>query len=61
MSTTQNRRSMPAYVMEPDGDRRGRITVAAGRALAVLRIAFGLTFLCAFVDKLFGFGYETRS
>lgn len=36
-----------------------RVGTAAGRALAVLRIAFGLTFLWAFVDKLFGLGYST--
>jgi thiosulfate dehydrogenase [quinone] large subunit len=29
------------------------------RVLALLRIAFGLTFLWAFVDKLFGLGYGT--
>ncbi len=29
------------------------------RVLALLRIAFGLTFLWAFVDKLFGLGYAT--
>jgi thiosulfate dehydrogenase [quinone] large subunit len=31
----------------------------AFRVLALLRIAFGLTFLWAFVDKLFGLGYGT--
>lgn len=41
-------------------DERRR-NAAAGRALAVLRIAFGLTFLWAFVDKLFGLGYSTKS
>ena len=61
MTTTPHRRQMPAPVMEPDSDRHARITAAAGRALAVLRIAFGLTFLWAFVDKLFGFGYATPS
>lgn len=35
-----------------------RPTVAA-RALAVLRIAFGLTFLWAFFDKLLALGYAT--
>jgi thiosulfate dehydrogenase [quinone] large subunit len=34
---------------------------AAGRVFAVLRIAFGLTFLWAFVDKVFGLGYATPS
>ncbi len=32
---------------------------AARKALAVLRIAFGLTFLWAFVDKLFALGFST--
>ena len=31
----------------------------AARALAVLRIAFGLTFLWAFVDKLLALGFST--
>jgi thiosulfate dehydrogenase (quinone) large subunit len=59
MTTTPNRRDVAAPVMEPDGDRYPVITTAAGRALAVLRVAYGLTFLWAFVDKLFGFGYAT--
>ncbi|CAN5394241.1 DoxX family membrane protein [soil metagenome] len=33
----------------------------ARRTLAVLRIAFGFTFLWPFLDKLFGFGYSTKS
>ena len=33
----------------------------AGRMLAVLRIAMGLLFTWAFVDKLFGLGYATPS
>jgi thiosulfate dehydrogenase [quinone] large subunit len=31
------------------------------RVLAVLRIAMGLTFLWAFLDKMFGLGYSTSS
>ena len=34
-------------------------TLFGRRALAVLRIAFGLTFLWAFVDKLFALGFHT--
>jgi thiosulfate dehydrogenase [quinone] large subunit len=34
-------------------------TTFARRALALLRIAFGLTFLWAFFDKLFALGYHT--
>lgn len=36
-------------------------TAIASKALGLLRIAFGLTFLWAFVDKLFGLGYSTKS
>jgi thiosulfate dehydrogenase (quinone) large subunit len=36
------------------------ITPLAGKLLAVLRIAFGLVFLWAFVDKLFGLGFSTK-
>jgi thiosulfate dehydrogenase [quinone] large subunit len=36
-----------------------RLTTAARQALAVLRIAFGLTFLWAFLDKTFALGYST--
>ncbi|MEU5548853.1 MULTISPECIES: DoxX family membrane protein [unclassified Micromonospora] len=35
------------------------LTVTAARALAVLRVATGLIFLWAFLDKTFGFGYAT--
>jgi thiosulfate dehydrogenase (quinone) large subunit len=63
MTTTTHRRQVPVIATEPDTGREPiRITtVAAGRALAVLRIAFGLTFLWAFVDKVFGLGYATPS
>lgn len=40
-------------------DDAGRITPAAARMLAVLRIAFGLTFLWAFVDKTLALGFHT--
>jgi thiosulfate dehydrogenase (quinone) large subunit len=36
-------------------------TPLVGRALAVVRIAMGLVFAWAFVDKTFGFGYATPS
>jgi thiosulfate dehydrogenase (quinone) large subunit len=35
------------------------LSVPAARALAVLRVAFGLTFLWAFFDKLLALGYHT--
>jgi len=61
MTITPHRQHYQAPVVEPDGDRQPIISPMAGRALAVLRIAFGLTFLWAFVDKLFAFGYATKS
>ncbi|WP_432893374.1 hypothetical protein ACQPYH_19975 [Kribbella sp. CA-245084] len=61
MSATQHRQDFQAPRTEPDGDRHPIITTAAGRAIAVLRIAVGLEFLWAFVDKLFGLGYATPS
>jgi len=58
MTTTSQRRHVPtAELREPVPTRS--TGVAAGRALAVLRIGFGLTFLWAFVDKVFGLGYAT--
>jgi thiosulfate dehydrogenase [quinone] large subunit len=41
------------------GDDQPRITTAAARVLAALRIAFGLTFLWAFLDKTFALGFST--
>lgn len=62
MSTSTGRRSIPAPVMEPNGSHEPALmSKAAARALAVLRIAFGLTFLWPFFDKLFGLGYATPS
>jgi hypothetical protein len=61
MTTTPHRRDFPAPVLESDGDRHPVVSTAAGRVLAVLRIVFGLTFLWAFVDKLFGLGYASKS
>lgn len=37
------------------------MTTTAGKIMAVLRIATGLIFLWAFLDKAFGFGYSTTS
>jgi thiosulfate dehydrogenase (quinone) large subunit len=59
MTTTPHRRDLPAHATEPV--RSPFITTAAGRALAVLRIVVGLSFLWAFVDKVFGLGYATKS
>jgi thiosulfate dehydrogenase [quinone] large subunit len=59
--TATHRQHLPAPAMQPDGDRYPIVTTAAGRALGILRIAFGLSFLWAFVDKVFGLGYATPS
>nr|WP_235022923.1 DoxX family membrane protein [Amycolatopsis alkalitolerans] len=37
------------------------MTTAAAKVMAFLRIALGLEFLWAFLDKTFGFGYSTTS
>ncbi len=37
------------------------LSTTARQALALLRVAFGFTFLWAFVDKMFGLGYSTKS
>ncbi len=58
-TTPRQRHEVPVSAMEPV--RRQMITTAAGRALAVLRIVLGLSFLWAFVDKVFGLGYATPS
>lgn len=44
-----------------DASTSHTLSATARQGLAVLRIAFGLTFLWAFVDKLFGFGFATKS
>ena len=60
MTTTQMRAKKQAGI-DTVADRPSAGSVFAARALAVLRIAFGLTFLWAFFDKLFGWGYATPS
>lgn len=66
--TTTHDRPQPAELTPDTGREAVRSTgresarsTFTNRALAVLRIAFGLTFLWAFFDKLFGFGYATPS
>jgi thiosulfate dehydrogenase (quinone) large subunit len=53
--TTMNRHPEAVTTEEP----RIVTTSAARKALAVLRIGFGLTFLWAFFDKLLALGYST--
>ena len=55
MATIHSNRSVPT---EEAGTPAGPHHLAA-RGLAVLRIAFGLTFLWAFVDKLVALGFST--
>ncbi len=57
MSTTHGTHAAPTTPHQPIGSRG--LTTTAARALAVLRVAFGLTFLWAFFDKLFALGYHT--
>lgn len=61
--TTMNQR---LHISRPQRESRAlevesapTLSVAAARALALLRIAFGLTFLWAFFDKLLALGYST--
>jgi thiosulfate dehydrogenase [quinone] large subunit len=56
--TTTKPRTTPVATSD-EGARQMFTTTPARRALAVLRIAFGLTFLWAFFDKLLALGYHT--
>ena len=58
MTTTPSRPQVRATVEQ---ETRPVLTRFAARSLAVLRIAFGLTFLWPFFDKMFGLGYATPS
>ena len=59
--TTTPMRPHSGTSIEPDAGVTSATSVFAARSLAVLRIAYGLTFLWAFFDKLFGWGYATPS
>ncbi len=59
MTTTSHRLHNPTPVVQSTGQPAPTRTPATARVFAVLRIAFGLTFLWPFVDKLFGLGYAT--
>lgn len=56
MTTLQER---PAVTLGAERSVTPQITTGLGRALAAVRIAFGLTFLWAFFDKLFALGFST--
>src|SRR3954468_2602532 len=55
--TTLNRH--PQTTVTPTDERSVVTSSVARKALAALRIAFGLTFLWAFVDKLLALGFST--
>jgi thiosulfate dehydrogenase [quinone] large subunit len=63
--STRNATDRPAQdqahpgTLHPDLADLGRRPTVADRIWGVTRIALGLVFLWAFVDKLFGFGYAT--
>jgi thiosulfate dehydrogenase [quinone] large subunit len=57
--TTIRDRGHRGLTTSPGTERAGRLSENAARALAVLRIAFGLTFLWAFFDKLLALGFHT--
>ena len=60
MATTDAVRQSTRHAHPEVGpDRVDSVPHAGRRALAVLRIAFGLTFLWAFFDKLLGLGFST--
>ena len=64
MADTQHR-AEPKFAGDipsaPSEPRARTLRVPAMRALAVLRVMFGLTFLWAFLDKTFGLTYATSS
>ena len=57
MTTTPER--VATIATSDEGTRQMFTTTPARRALAVLRVAFGLTFLWAFFDKLLALGFHT--
>ena len=59
-TTPQQRNTTPSAPPAP-ATPTATHKVGAARALAAVRIALGLTFLWAFLDKTFGFGYATGS
>ena len=62
MTSTRVANVAPAEAVDHHAEAapKGRIvTERAAKALAVLRVALGFTFLWAFLDKTFGLGYAT--
>ncbi|MBA0127717.1 DoxX family membrane protein [Haloechinothrix sp. YIM 98757] len=51
----------PKQAAETASEHGSVMTTTASKIAAVLRIAMGLVFLWAFLDKLFGLGYATAS
>jgi thiosulfate dehydrogenase [quinone] large subunit len=62
-SSVAPRRTANSLPLNDNTARRpiSRPDSTGGQALAVLRVVMGLTFLWAFVDKVFGLGYATSS
>lgn len=63
MALSHRRPRQVPVSMEPDTGSKdvetGELSRAAQRDLAVLRAAYGLTFLWAFFDRLLGLEYDT--
>jgi thiosulfate dehydrogenase [quinone] large subunit len=64
MTVTQHKSSTPAEghggpSASPTRRHTNHLNAPTARVVAALRIAFGFTFLWAFVDKLFALGYST--
>ena len=57
--STIDRKAVEGVATPATGPQHERPSSFAYRALAALRIAFGLTFLWAFVDKLLALGFST--
>ncbi|MFE1783350.1 DoxX family protein [Streptomyces sp. NPDC059506] len=59
---TPGRTQVPGRWAAVTASEHGAVmTPAAGRTMAVLRLALGFVFLWAFLDKTFGWGYATPS
>ncbi|WP_255566107.1 DoxX family membrane protein [Mumia sp. zg.B21] len=61
MNKTIGRPSRGGGVLAARDQNQAVNTNVFAQALAAMRIAFGLTFLWAFLDKLFGLGFSTPS
>ncbi len=60
-STTSAPTTSAPTTSAPTTEPQAGLSSLARRALAILRIAFGFTFLWAFLDKVFGLGFSTAA